>query len=177
MRKRKGGSMFTFRAKRRMTRLSLFLGLQVSPIVIAHGTGYHPLDPFEQMTHGSSPIKDNGVANNNQEPKKPSSKGRWLAKSFRVSCGTDQGLSKETYVSAAVGSQKQSGDDCFGSYLHVSNKSSKYPAYFGLDGKLTEKLDPKQSKIIRLPVDQPEDRIKIAVTVNFYVKFWDEVGS
>ena len=52
-------------------------------------------------------------------------KGHWVSKSFRVSCGTGQGLSDETYVRAAVGSKNTDGDDCFGSYLQSKFQISR----------------------------------------------------
>ena len=120
------------------------------------------------------PPKYDDVADINHEPKKQCEKGLWVAKSFRISCLTDQGLSKQTYIRAAVGSQQMGGDDCFGSFLHISNKSSRYPAYFGVNGRLTDKVDPKQSKTIQIADSQAKDKIKISVTANILVKFWDD---
>src|SRR5579871_4956335 len=126
---------------------------------------------------GSRSANSDPIAKSDDEPKKPSEKGHWVTKSFNVSCMTDRGLSKETYVIAAVGSQSAGGDDCFGSYLHISNRSSKYPVYFGLDGVLNDHLEPKQAKVIHLPVNQPKNKIKVAVVANLYLKYWVDESS
>jgi hypothetical protein len=135
-----------------------------------------PVHPFI-YSGGSHSATSNPIANIDDESKKPSEKGHWVTKSFNVSCMTDRGLSKETYVIAAVGSQSMGGDDCFGSYLHISNRSSKYPVYFGLNGVLNDHLEPKQAKVIHLLVDQPKNKIKVSVVANLYLKYWVEESS
>ena len=126
---------------------------------------------------GSHSANSNPLANIEDEPKKLSERGHWVSKSFNISCMTDNGLSKETYVTAAVGSQSAGGDDCFGSYLHISNRSSKYPVYFGLNGILDDHLGPKQAKVIRLPVNQPKNKIKVSVVAALSLKYWVDESS
>jgi hypothetical protein len=128
-------------------------------------------DPHTYSSHSAN---DQEATIANQEPKKPGEKGHWVSKSFRVSCGTDQGLSEETYVRAAVGSQKTDGDDCFGSYLHIYNRSPKYPAYFEVDGRVKGHLEPKQKKVVHLLVDESKDHIRVAVIANLSLKYWDD---
>ncbi len=133
------------------------------------------IHPF--MYSGSHSANSNSLANIDDEPKKPSEKGHWASKSFNVSCMTDQGLSKETYVTAVIGSQSAGGDDCFGSYLHISNRSSKYPAYFGLNRVLDDHLEPKQAKVIRILVNHPRNKIKVSVVATLYLKYWVDERS
>jgi hypothetical protein len=143
-----------------------------------------PAEPFNpyllnydrQHTYNPYSSKDNEVANVNHEPKAPGEKGHWISKSYKVGCGADSGLFKETYLSAAVGSQTEGGV-CSGTYLHIANLSPKYPAYFGVDGLLNDHLEPKQRKVIHLPRYAPGTGSKPAVVANVYVKYWDDEGA